>query len=157
MAEEWGDVLFPRAYAAVLVISSAAAQRESIGSACRMRRCNVSVAGGWRDACFVLSRCAVDVIICDDLLADGSWKDVLSTIAPMPEAPRLVVLADGAPANVCAEVINLGGFDVLSKPLGEGDLDRAVAASCRNIRDDQEARAKRKGVMAAAAARTAAA
>lgn len=142
---------------AVLVISSSAAQRQCIEKAARVSSWKISVAGGWRDACFVLSRCGVDVIFCDDRLADGTWKDVLSTIAPMPQAPRLVVLSDGVSAGMCAEVMNLGGFDVLNRPLREDDIGRAVAAGCRSLQAEKDACRKRKPVAAAGAARMAAA
>jgi DNA-binding response OmpR family regulator len=86
----------------------------------------------------VLSRSGADVILCDDHLADGTWKDVLSVIAPLPESPRLIVLFDSAssPAE-WSEVLNLGGFDVLNKPLNEAEVKLTVAAAWRNLQDCQ--------------------
>ncbi len=159
MPEKAGSVCVSNVHrAAVLVICSAAAQREAIEKTCRATGCKVAVSHGWRDACLALSRDAVDVILCDDQLRDGSWKDVLSAIAPMPEAPKVVVMAEGAPAGVCAEVMNLGGFDVLDKPVQESDLTRAVAAGCRSLEYEKAARQKRRPMaMAASASATAAA
>jgi DNA-binding response OmpR family regulator len=86
---------------------------------------------------FVLSRSGADVILCDDRLADGTWKDVLSVIAPLPELPRLIVLFDSASPAEWSEVLNLGGFDVLNKPLNEAEVTLTVAAAWRNLRDGQ--------------------
>src|SRR5215510_13553382 len=59
----------------------------------------------------------VEVVFCECSLPDGSWKDVLNRIAFMVKQPQLVVTSRLADAYLWSEVLNLGGFDVLAKPL----------------------------------------
>ena len=121
----------------ILVISRDAAQRQALRSVCAASDWNVSEARDWRETVLVLSRSGADVILCDDRLADGTWKDVLSVIAPLPESPRLIVLFDSASPAECSEVLNLGGFNVLNKPLNEAEVKLTVAAAWRNLQDGQ--------------------
>jgi DNA-binding response OmpR family regulator len=123
----------------VLVVSRDAAQRQALRSVCAASDWNAGEARDWREAVLVLSRTGADVILCDDHLRDGTWKDVLSVVAPLPESPRLIVLFDNASATQWSEVLNLGGFDVLNKPLTEAEVTRTVAAAWRNFEDHQTA------------------
>ena len=73
----------------------------------------------------------VDVVFCECSLPDGSWKDVLNRIAFMARAPQLVVTSRLADAYLWSEVLNLGGFDVLAKPLAEKEVQQVLAAASR--------------------------
>jgi DNA-binding response OmpR family regulator len=58
----------------------------------------------------------ISVLICETNLSDGSWRDVLSGLAAEAAAPPLIVVSRLADDHLWAEVLNLGGYDVLSKP-----------------------------------------
>lgn len=79
----------------------------------------------------------VPVIICDRSLADGNWRDILQCIAPLPCAPRLIVTAADADDVLWAEVLNLGGYDVLAQPFREQEVIRVVASAFRQWTADQ--------------------
>jgi DNA-binding NtrC family response regulator len=80
----------------------------------------------YRDALYVLARKHVAVILCDDHLPDGSWKDLLGQIALMPEPPRLVVMTAITNRAVSAEAINLGSYDVLATPVDQTEILQVV-------------------------------
>jgi DNA-binding NtrC family response regulator len=80
----------------------------------------------YRDALYVLAKKHIDVLLCDENLRDGSWKDLLGQIAMMAEPPRLVVVAATTRRAVCAEAINLGCHDVLAKPVDETEVMQVV-------------------------------
>ena len=80
----------------------------------------------YRDALYVLVNKHIAVLLCDDNLPDGSWKDLLGQIAMMPEPPRLVVMAETSDRALCAEAINLGSHDVLAKPVDETEIKQVV-------------------------------
>lgn len=126
--------------ARILVISPDAAQRRALNRICAASAWTATGVSNWREAVFALSRCGADVILCDDLLPDGIWKDVLSVVAPMPESPRVIVLFDDASAAQWSEVLNLGGFDVLNRPLDENGVARTVSAALRNAQDEADER-----------------
>jgi|SRR5579862_8236338 len=56
------------------------------------------------------------VVITDDRLPDGTWRDVLEHLQRRRDAPPLVVVSRLADEALWAEVLNHGGFDVLPTP-----------------------------------------
>jgi len=62
------------------------------------------------------------VVICETPLPDGDWKDLLD------KTPRLIVTARHADDALWAEVLNLGGYDVLAQPFDEMEVSRVLAA-----------------------------
>jgi FixJ family two-component response regulator len=89
------------------------------------------------------------VVICESSLPDGNWKDVLGQVAPMADAPRLIVTSFHADDRLWAEVLNMGGFDVLLKPLDESEVLRVVDLAWRNWEDERQRRKQRWKVAAA--------
>ena len=76
-----------------------------------------------------LHREQVPIVICEAQLPDGSWKDVLSRLAPMLEPPRLIVASHDADERLWAEVLNLGGGDLLATPFREAEVGYAIGSA----------------------------
>jgi DNA-binding response OmpR family regulator len=73
----------------------------------------------------------VGAILTDAHLADGrSWKDVLREIEGTPNPPPLIVTDRLADEALWAEVLNLGGYDVLAKPFDEKEVLHAITMAC---------------------------
>jgi len=66
------------------------------------------------------------VVISEAELADGDWRDVLESIQLLP---RLIVTARHADEQLWAEVLNLGGHDVLAQPFDKNEVARVLAAA----------------------------
>jgi FixJ family two-component response regulator len=66
------------------------------------------------------------VVVCERDLADGGWKDVLEVTASRSNPPPLIVTSRLADEYLWAEVLNLGGFDVLAKPLNKQEVRRVL-------------------------------
>ena len=58
----------------------------------------------------------VSVVITERDLPLGGWKDVLEAIRHLPDAPLLIVASKLVDEHLWAEVLNLGGQDVIYKP-----------------------------------------
>jgi len=58
----------------------------------------------------------VPVLITERDLPLGDWKDLFATMLQLPRAPLLIVASLLADEHLWAEVLNLGGHDVLCKP-----------------------------------------
>lgn len=86
----------------------------------------------YREAVAVLCRDRIAVIICERDLPDGKWKDLLSQIAPLSDPPCLIVASRLADEFLWAEVLNLGGYDVLAKPFDAEEVVRVVALACES-------------------------
>lgn len=62
------------------------------------------------------------VAICESQLPDGARKEVLSQLSLMACPPALVVASRLADEALWAEVLNLGGYNVLAKPLDRKEV-----------------------------------
>lgn len=56
------------------------------------------------------------VIICESHLPDGRWTDILHILRNSAKPAKLVVSSRFADERLWAEVLNLGGYDVLATP-----------------------------------------
>jgi DNA-binding NtrC family response regulator len=67
------------------------------------------------------------VVFSDSSLPDGTWKEVFELISRF-EGPHsfLVVASRLADEGLWSEVLNLGGYDVLMKPLIEEEVRRVL-------------------------------
>ena len=79
-----------------------------------------------REAVADLSHGPIAVVVCERHLIDGNWKDVLSHLASILNPPRLIVVSHRSDDELWTEVLNMGGFDLLSAPLQEVEVVHAV-------------------------------
>ena len=86
------------------------------------------------------------LVICDQCLPDGNWRDVLHELRRRPLEPLLIVASRLADDRLWAEVLNLGGFDVLATPFHTDEVLRAVRLASRTWRDKLNVGDVRSGV-----------
>jgi len=91
----------------------------------RAGNCAVRTTNRFLGACGQLSSDGNPVVICERSLPDGDGKDLLG------KTPRLIVTSDAADEALWAEVLNLGGYDVLAQPFDEQEVRRVVAMAGR--------------------------
>jgi CheY-like chemotaxis protein len=82
----------------------------------------VSAVANCRQAVGQMSREEISVIFCESLLEDGTWKSILGHIRGIAHPPLLVVTSRVADEHLWAEVLNLGGYDVLAKPFNPEEV-----------------------------------
>ena len=80
-------------------------------------------------ACSLLKSSYISVIVCATNLPDGSWRDVLYSTADSAQKPVVVVTSSCADEHLWAEVLNLGGFDVLAQPFDPQELRHVVLSA----------------------------
>jgi response regulator RpfG family c-di-GMP phosphodiesterase len=66
------------------------------------------------------------VVICERDLTDGSWHEVLEVCSQCSNPPVLMVASRHADERLWAEVLNLGGYDVLLKPFVRSEVTRVM-------------------------------
>src|SRR5215471_5049448 len=74
----------------------------------------------------------ISVVICEALLPDGSWKDLLARMARARTSSVLVVTSKVADEWLWAEVLNLGGYDVLAQPFDREEVTRVMRSAVRS-------------------------
>jgi DNA-binding response OmpR family regulator len=67
------------------------------------------------------------VVVCERDLPDGSWKHLLDKVETLARPPRLIVASRLADERLWAEVLNLGGYDVLATPFDADEVYRVVS------------------------------
>jgi DNA-binding NtrC family response regulator len=92
----------------------------------------------YREAMLQLDRDGMPIIICECRLPDGSWKDVLSHLAPLGDRPRLIVISKHADETLWSEVLDLGGFDLLGTPLKEFEAGYVIGSAWLDWKNEQE-------------------
>src|SRR5947208_1062918 len=60
------------------------------------------------------------------------WKDLLRHLWTMEFPPALVVADRLADERLWAEVLNLGGYDLLTKPFVEKEVIHVLSTACRS-------------------------
>jgi DNA-binding response OmpR family regulator len=91
------------------------------------------------DACDVVqffSTRRVPVILCHCAFASGSWKDILDYISVLPCPPQLIVTSEAADPFLWAEVLNLGGYDVVAQPFREPEVERTLSSALRRWEEE---------------------
>jgi DNA-binding response OmpR family regulator len=90
------------------------------------------------EAIEALKRSGVAVVICMAELPDGSWKNLLDRLAAEPVPPRLIVASPLADDSLWADVLDRGGYDVLSMPFEPPEVIRVVSLAWRQWKHESE-------------------
>jgi DNA-binding NtrC family response regulator len=77
----------------------------------------------------LLRQKGVSLVICERDLCPGSWRDFLAHITLLPKPPHLIVTSRLADEQLWAEALNLGAYDVLSKPLESNEVARVLGSA----------------------------
>ena len=103
----------------------------------RVRLREILSQGNWElheasDCCGALALLrdqTVPVLLCERDHADGNWEDLLKATARLPAPPNLIVFSRLADQSLWAQVLNLGGFDVLMTPFQAEEVLRVTFAA----------------------------
>jgi len=128
------DISQPHTPTTVLAVSDHTEDLDLLEQTFRETNWRLCRAKCYREAVTILCRDRMPVVICHCCLPDGNWKDILSQIADLPDAPRLIVASKER--NLCAEVINLGGYDLLTTPFDQHEVIWAVGCAWQNWEDE---------------------
>ena len=84
-------------------------------------------ANSCRQALPLIRRDSHPVIVSERDLPDGDWKDILELTSVQKEPPIVIVTSRLADDYLWAEVLNLGGYDVLAKPFDRNEVHRTIS------------------------------
>jgi DNA-binding NtrC family response regulator len=94
-----------------------------------------------REAITAIAEHDPDVVLCEAYLPDGDWRDLLENLSHRRNPPCLIVTSRVADEYLWAEVLNLGGYDVLAKPFDAEEVCRVVGLACEHHQERQVRRA----------------
>jgi len=78
-----------------------------------------------------LERNRVQVVITKTDIPNWNWRRVLSDLRELGKPPQLIVTSRTADESLWAEVLNLGGYDVMTQPFERYEVERVVASAQR--------------------------
>jgi DNA-binding NtrC family response regulator len=103
-----------------------------------------------KSALTLLQQRDIAVVLCDRELLPEKYGDVLEHINAMPSPPSLIVASRLADERLWAEALNLGAWDVLSKPFDRSEVIRTVKSGWQHWYDQIQGRTTAGKVMSAA-------
>lgn len=116
----------------LLAISPDKGDRQSLESILDMSRWSIQGASSYREATRLIRESGPSLILCERDLPDGSWKDVFREAGVLRNPPPVVVVSRQADERLWAEVLNLGGYDLLLKPFENTEVRRVMNMAFRH-------------------------
>jgi len=90
-------------------------------------------AGDRRRGMDYLGRHPVQVVLAESGTPRWNWRRVLRDLRQLSRPPQLIVTSRCADDSLWAEVLNVGGYDVLARPFQADEVERVVAAARRHF------------------------
>jgi DNA-binding NtrC family response regulator len=126
----------------VLAVSPIEGDHLSLQRICSHSSWKLHQARNYREALACLEKNQISVIISECDVPPYNWRVLLNHLADRDHPPRLIVTSWHADDHLWAEVLNMGGFDVLPKPFEPRELFRVVSLAWRTWKDACELPAK---------------
>lgn len=111
---------------AILLIGPPDARRRTLRGILASPQWEVQEARTCREALGILEDRPVAVAICDTEVPDGGWQALLAQLQARAKPPFLIVSSRLADERLWAEVLNLGGYDVLAQPFDSHEVLRVA-------------------------------
>jgi len=83
----------------------------------------------------LLQKVLIPLVVCERDLLPGTWKDMLDHLTLLRQPPYLIVTSRLADDHLWAEVLNVGGYDVLAKPFDRTEVKRILNLAWRHWHD----------------------
>jgi DNA-binding NtrC family response regulator len=80
-----------------------------------------------QSATTVLQQIRIPLVLCDTDLSSGGWREIVAQTAALPDFPLVIVSSRMADADLWAEALNLGAYDVLAKPFDAQEVTRILS------------------------------
>ena len=94
---------------------------------CPGTRWNLAPAGDVSSATARLQSEKAPIVLCERESVAGNWKDMLASVGSISAPPLLIVTSRTADEYLWAEALNLGAYDVLSKPYHAAEVIRVLS------------------------------
>ncbi len=118
----------------LLAVSPDGSDSQYLRSVFGGRNWNIQRASSVREATRLLNVSRPNLILCEKDLPDGCWKDLVRETGGKQYPSPVVVVSRNADERTWAEVLNMGGYDMLQKPFDDMEVLRVVTMASRQGR-----------------------
>ncbi len=122
----------------LLRVSPSAEDHAALERICERTRWRTTEAYTFQEALVRMAEEQPDVVLCEANLPDGTWRDLLAELSHGSNPPYLIVTSRLADESLWAEVLNLGGYDVLAQPFEPVEIYRVVGFACQRHREQND-------------------
>jgi two-component system, repressor protein LuxO len=116
----------------VLAVSPDTEDHLTLGRIFSHSRWEVRFARTYAEVLDLLHTSTLPVILTERDVPPLSWKDILNSVGDLINPPRLIVASKNPDARFWGEVLNLGAYDVLTKPFDSKELFATISAAWRD-------------------------
>jgi len=110
----------------VVGLVTSSEDRRLLSGICSRNGWNLILQDTCEEARIALHRLKSPVVLCDRDLPGQRWRETVEELASSPHRACIILVSGVVDTYLWNEVARTGGFDVLSKPLREEDVVRAV-------------------------------
>jgi DNA-binding NtrC family response regulator len=123
------------ASASTLLITASTSEQIFVAAALGSLRCTVCFADSRAEAFAILGATPISLVIVDGDAQAFSWREFLKQgpLAGKSSRPLVIVLSRFADDRMHAEIVNLGAYDLLPRPLMTDDLVWAVQSALSHM------------------------
>jgi DNA-binding NtrC family response regulator len=89
-----------------------------------------------RDACAVLRRTMIPVLLTDTRLPDATWQDIVQSVSRYEPAPRIIATYRFAESDRVDSLLATGAYDVIAKPLDVTEVVQSISFAWMRWRKD---------------------
>ena len=97
-----------------------------LAGTCKRNCWRLFLADTYEEARTALDQLQAPVILCDRDLPGKGWREAVEGLATSPSPACVILVSAVVDTYLLDEVVRNGGYDVLSKPLREADVVRAI-------------------------------
>jgi DNA-binding NtrC family response regulator len=116
----------------IVLVSPEPSEHDSLNGILQRGKCRLHCLQSCREAVSFLSDHPAGVVITNANLPDGTWKDLLNQTMQLPNAPNLIIASRLADEHLWAEVLNMGGYDLLLMPYDADEAIRIITQAWQN-------------------------
>lgn len=110
----------------ILVLSSSEAVRNGLTESLRLVGMNPVPCATVTESHAMLEAITFSAIFCDDSLADGSYRDVISMVRESYPAIPVIVISPVGDWNEYLKALGAGAFDYVGLPFRHGEIERVL-------------------------------
>ena len=110
----------------ILLIGPVDSRRSTLRNILTLPQWEICEAASYSEAVRILDNRCIAVTICDTEIEDGNWQVLLADLQGRANPPNIIVSSRLADERLWAEVLNLGGYDVLVQPFDRGEVLRVA-------------------------------
>ncbi len=114
-----------------LFVSPSESDHHTLKNIFSRSRWNLHAAFAFEEAFTILRQESVQVVIFDCHVAGGGWRVMLENLASLPAPPKLIAASREMTKDLWADVLQMGGYDLLSIPWDPQEVLRVTSLAWR--------------------------